>query len=264
MSLTPQAIRSRMSARAMGHRILCVGSVGSTNDVAWEEAVRGAEHGFAVFAEEQRKGRGRMGREWFAPKGSSILCSVVLRPGIDVERVPLVTAVAALASADAVDEMAHVSSSIRFPNDVFVRDRKISGVLVESRFISGRPDLFVVGIGMNGNVGLDRFPEGLQATSLSAERGREVNLAQAARSLLEALDRWVGELDGGLRAIRRAWRERSAILGRPVRVREGGRTYAGVVEGIDPIEGLEVRLSAGPVRHFRGEHVEHLELSPGS
>jgi BirA family biotin operon repressor/biotin-[acetyl-CoA-carboxylase] ligase len=263
MSLTPQAIRSRLTSRAVGRRILCVGSVDSTNDLAWAEAIKGAEHGLAIFAEEQRKGRGRMGREWFAAKGSSVLCSVVLRPEIDVERVPLVTAIAALAAADAVDEIAHTRSSIRFPNDVFVRDRKIAGVLVESRFISGRPDLFVVGIGINGNVTQDDFPKELAgiATSLQMENGKAVNLALAARSLLEALDRWAGELGGGLRAIRREWRERSAILGRSVRVREGGRNYTGVVEGLDPIEGLEVRLAAGPVRHFCGEHVEHLELA---
>ena len=261
MSLTPQAIRARLASRAIGRRLLCVGSVDSTNDIAWAEAVGGAEHGFAVFAEEQKKGRGRMGREWFAPKGSSLLCSVVLRPELDVERVPLVTAVAALAAADAVDELTEADAKIRFPNDVYVGESKIAGVLVESRFISGRPDLFVVGIGMNGNVEKDEFPRGLNATSLKIERGAPVNLARAARSLLEALDRWVAELDGGLRAIRRAWRERSAILGKSVRVREAGRTYAGVVEGLDPIEGLEVRLAAGTVRHFRGEHVEHLELA---
>ena len=263
MSLTPQSIRSRLESTAIGRRILCVGSVTSTNDVAWAEAVAGAEHGLAIFADEQKKGRGRMGREWFAPKGSSILCSVVLRPEIDVDRVPLVTAIAALAAADAVDELARVHAKIRFPNDVFVGERKIAGVLVESRFISGRPDLFVVGIGLNGNVKAEGFPVDLHnpATSLQVEAGRPVNLAAAARSLLEALDRWVGELDGGLRSIRRAWRERSAILGRPVRVREGGRVYSGVVEGLDPIEGLEVRLAAGPVRHFRGEYIERLEMA---
>ena len=261
MSLTPQAIRARLSSRAIGRRILCVGSVDSTNDLAWAEAVKGAEHGFAVFAEEQRRGRGRMGREWFAPRGSSILCSVVIRPEIDVERVPLVTAVAALAAADTVDEIAEVSSQIRFPNDVYVVHGKIAGVLVESRFVSSRPEFFVVGIGLNGNVGMDEFPKGLNATSLMVENGAEVNLAKAARTLLESLDRWLSALSGNLRPIRRAWRERSAILGKPVRVREAGRTYIGVVEDLDPIEGLVVRLSAGPVRHFRGEHVEHLELA---
>ena len=99
-----------------------------------------------------------------------------------------------------------------------------------------------------------------EVTGEEVERGKPVSLPLAARALLEALDRWVGELEGGLRKIRKAWNDRSAILGREVRVREGGRTCSGVVEGLDPIEGLEVRLSAGPVRHFRGEHVEHLEL----
>lgn len=261
MSLTSQAIRSRLSSRAVGRRVLCVGSVGSTNDVAWAEAEQGAEHGFAVFAEEQKKGRGRMGRQWFAPKGSSILCSVVLRPEIEIGHLPLVTAIAALAAADAVDELTEENSKIRFPNDVYIGQGKIAGVLVESRFTSSRPDFFVVGIGINGNVGMDEFPRGLSAMSLMVANGAEVNLVKAARALLEALDRWVVELDGGLKSIRRAWRERSAILGRPVRVREAGRTYEGVVEGLDPIEGLEVRLAAGPVRHFRGEHVERLELA---
>jgi BirA family biotin operon repressor/biotin-[acetyl-CoA-carboxylase] ligase len=263
MSLTPQAIRSRLSTVAIGRRILCVGSVASTNDVAWAEAVAGAEHGLAIFADEQKKGRGRMGREWFAPKGSSILCSVVLRPEIDIDHVPLITAIAALAAADAVDELARVHATIRFPNDVFVGERKIAGVLVESRFISGRPDLFVVGIGLNVNVAAETFPDELApiATSLMIEGGKAINLAAAARALLEALDRWVGELKGGLRTIRREWRARSAILGRPVRVREGGRVYTGVVDDLDPIEGLELRLSAGPVRHFRGEYIERLEMA---
>jgi len=263
MSLTPQAIRSRLTTRAVGKRIQCVASADSTNDLAWAEAVKGAEHGFAIFAEEQRRGRGRMGRTWFAPKGSSILCSVVLRPELEVERVPLVTAIAALAASDAVDSVAGTESRIRFPNDVFVGEKKIAGVLVESRFISGRPDLFVIGVGINGNVGAEDFPKDLRsiATSLELERGERVNLAHAARALLEALDRWVEELEGGLRRIQKAWRERSAILHRPVRVLEGGRTYAGVVEDLDPIEGLEVRMASGSVRHFRGEHVERLEMA---
>lgn len=263
MTLTPQAIRARLSTRAVGRKILCVGAVDSTNDIAWSEAIGGAGHGLAVFADEQRKGRGRMGRPWFAPKGTSLLCSVVLRPELEVGEVPLVTAVAALAVADAVDEIAGISSKIRFPNDVFAGEAKIAGVLVESRFISGRPDLFIVGIGVNGNVEAGEFPKDLKsrATSLMIERGSRINLAQAARSLLEALDRWVGELNGGRRRIGKAWRERSGILRRAVLVREGGRTYAGVVEDLDPIEGLEVRLAEGQVRHFRGEHVEHLELA---
>lgn len=261
MKLTPESIRSKMQSRVVGRRIVCLDACESTNDHAWQEALEGAADGTAVFAEEQTKGRGRHGREWFAPKGSCVLCSVVLRPQIDAERVPLVTAVAALAAADAVEDLADVEARIRFPNDVLVAGRKIAGVLVESRFISSRPDLFIVGIGLNANLGRADLPGELRetATSLAIERGSEVNRAHAARALLEALDRWTPELDGG-RSVRRAWRERSAILGRPVRVRQNGRSFTGTVDDVDPVEGVTLRLESGHVRAFRGEHLERLEM----
>lgn len=261
MKLSADAIRSRLHARVVGKRLVCLDSCESTNDRAWQEALAGAPDGTAVFAEEQTKGRGRFGRAWFAPRGTSILVSVILRPELEPERVPLVTAIGALAVADAVDELADVASKIRFPNDVLVDDRKIAGVLVESRFISSRPDLFIVGIGLNVNVGRSEFSPDLRdaATSLAIERGAEVGRVPAARALLEALDRWYRELDA-VRSIRKAWRDRSAILGRRVRVRENGRPFSGVVGDVDPIDGLVLRLESGHERAVRGEHVEFLEL----
>jgi len=261
VKLTPESIRSRLHTRVVGKRIVCLDACESTNDRAWQEALAGAPDGTAVFAEEQTKGRGRFGRSWYAPKGSCVLCSVVLRPSIEADRVPLVTAVAALAAADAVEDAAGVEAKIRFPNDILVGGRKIAGVLVESRFISSKPDLFIVGIGLNVNVGRADLPAELReaATSLAIERGAEVARAAAARALLESLDRWYRELDG-VKAIRKAWRERSAILGKRVRVREGGRSYGGVVNEVDPLDGLVLRLDSGHERAFRGEHVERLEV----
>ncbi|MBI4563530.1 MAG: biotin--[acetyl-CoA-carboxylase] ligase [Planctomycetes bacterium] len=247
----------------MGRKILCLKSVGSTNDAAWSQAVEGAPHGTAIFAEEQRRGRGRMGREWFAPRGTSILCSVILRPEISVDRVPLVTAAAALAAADAVEEAGGIEAGIRFPNDVVSAGKKLAGVLVESRFISGRPDLFVAGIGVNVNVAASDFPKELRATatSLSIEKGEEVSRIHVARALMEAMERWADDPAHRIKEIRKAWRDRSEILNRRVRIRAEGKTYGGVVEEVDPIEGIEVRLDAGPVRVFRGEHIEKLDVA---
>ncbi|MBI2930569.1 MAG: biotin--[acetyl-CoA-carboxylase] ligase [Planctomycetes bacterium] len=262
MRLTADSIRARLHTRIVGRKIVCLEVCESTNDRAWQEALAGAPDGTTVFAEEQTKGRGRFGRTWFAPRGTAVLCSVVLRPQIQVERVPLITASAALAAAEAVEDIAGVEARIRFPNDVLVGGRKIAGILVESRFISSQPDLFIVGIGVNVAFGRADLPEDLReaATSLAIERGAEVSRVRVARALLEALDRWYREIDGGLRAIRKAWRERSAILGRKVRVRESGRTTVGVVDEVDPIEGLVLRLESGHVRAVRGEHVERLEM----
>ena len=259
MKLTPEALKMR--TKIVGREIVCLDRCVSTNDEAWLRAVAGAASGTVVFAEEQAKGRGRFGRSWVAPRSSCILCSTILREPVEVERVPLVTAAAALAASDAVRQAGCVASIV-FPNDVTVGAKKIAGVLVESRFISSRPDLFVVGIGLNVNVKRAEFPPELRetATSLEIETGAEVRRADVARSLLAALDEWVEEIGGGLRKFRREWKERSGLIGRRVKVREAGKGFEGTVIEVDPLDGLQVRLEMGHVRAVRGEHVERLEV----
>jgi BirA family biotin operon repressor/biotin-[acetyl-CoA-carboxylase] ligase len=248
MRLTPEGIGSGLRTRVIGRRIVCVDVCASTNDLAWKEAMEGAPEGTVVFAEEQTAGRGRFGRSWVAPRGKALLCSILLRPEIDLERVPLVTAVGALAAADVAGKEAR----IRFPNDVMLGGRKLAGILVEARFVGSRPDLFVLGIGLNVNA----HPPGVGAASLGPGVPREA----AARALLEAVEDWYGRLGGSLRDFRKAWRERSFILGRRVRVKEAGRAVEGTVEDVDPIDGVILRLDTGHLRSFRGEHVEHLEV----
>ena len=246
--MNPESIRAKLETRVVGGTIVCVETCASTNDLAWKEALAGAPDGTAIFAEEQTQGRGRFGRAWIAPKGKSILCSLILRPEIDVDRVPLITALGALAVADVVGDEAR----IRFPNDVMVEGKKIAGILVEARFISSRPDVFIVGIGLNVNA----HPPGMGATSL----GSKVSRASTARALLEAVDAWYARLGGSLREYRKAWKDRSFILRRRVRIRRHGKTVQGVVDDIDPLDGLVVRLDSGHLATFRGEHVEHLEV----
>lgn len=248
MNLSSESIRSRLQSRVVGKKILCVETCESTNDLAWKEALAGAADGTAIFAEEQTKGRGRFGRTWTAPRGKGLLCSVVLRPEIEVERVPLMTAMAALAAADVVGDEAQ----IRFPNDVMLDGRKIAGILVEARFISSRPDMFIVGIGLNVN----GHPPDMNAASM----GESVSRTGAARALLEALDEWYGRLSGTLRDYRKAWRDRSYILRRRVRVKQNGRAVTGIVEEVDPMDGIVLRLESGHPRTIRSEHVEHLEV----
>ena len=248
MNLTPESIKSRLQSRVVGRKILCVDACESTNDLAWKEALAGAPDGTAIFAEEQTKGRGRFGRVWTAPRGKGLLCSVVLRPEIEVDRVPLMTAMAALAAADVVGDEA----MIRFPNDVMLDGKKIAGILVEARFISSKPDMFIVGIGLNVNA----HPADMNATSL----GENVSRVATARSLLEALDDWYGRLAGTLRDYRKAWRERSFILRKRVRVQQNGRAVTGTVEDVDPMDGIVLRLESGHPRTIRSEHVEHLEV----
>jgi BirA family biotin operon repressor/biotin-[acetyl-CoA-carboxylase] ligase len=246
--LTPESIRTRLHSRVVGKKIVCVDRCESTNDLAWAEALAGAADGTAIFAEEQSKGRGRFGRTWTAPRGQGLLCSVVLRPEIDVDRVPLMTAMAALAAADVVGDEAQ----IRFPNDVMLGGKKIAGILVEARFISSKPDVFIVGIGLNVN----GHPEDMNATSL----GETVSRVATARALLEAVDDWYGRLSGHLRDYRKEWRRRSFIVRKRVRVKQNGKTVSGIIEDVDPMDGIVLRLDSGHPRTIRSEHVEHLEV----
>lgn len=259
-ALSAKALQSRLRARTIGCRIHCKDRVASTNDEAWALAVEGAPDGTCVFAEEQTGGRGRLGRTWHSPRGAGLYLSLLLRRAIPLERVPLVTAVAALAGVEAVEAAAGLVPRIRFPNDLVVNGRKLAGVLVESRFISSRPDLFIIGFGLNVNQG--EFPGELReiATSLRIEKGGEVDRTAVARALLEALDRGCDALEGPLPPIRRLWRRHAEILGRDVRVRLNGKSISGRVDEVDPVDGLLLRLPGGEVRSVRSEHVERLEL----
>ena len=99
-------------------------------------------------------------------------------------------------------------------------------------------------------------PPDVGATSL----GPNVSRPATARALLEALDDWYGRLDGHLKDFRKVWRERSFILRKRVKIRQNGKSFEGVVEEIDPLDGLVVRLDTGHPRQVRAEHVEHLEV----
>jgi BirA family transcriptional regulator, biotin operon repressor / biotin---[acetyl-CoA-carboxylase] ligase len=151
-----------------------------------------AAEGAVVVAGEQTEGRGRLGRRWLAPAGTSLLCSVQLRPKVAGERLPELTGVAARACAEAIHAVTELPTDVKFPNDVLVGGRKTAGVLAEAR--EGR---VVLGIGVNVNVPRELLPQDvdLPATSLLVETGREIDRAEVLVELLERLelryDEWI-------------------------------------------------------------------------
>ncbi len=151
-----------------------------------------APEGAVVVAGEQTAGRGRLGRRWLAPPGTSLLCSVQLRPEVPGERLPELTGVAARACAESIEALTGLRAELKFPNDVLLGGRKTAGVLAEAR--DGR---VVLGIGVNVNVRGAELPADLErpATSLLAETGRELDRGELLAELLERLehryDAWV-------------------------------------------------------------------------
>jgi BirA family biotin operon repressor/biotin-[acetyl-CoA-carboxylase] ligase len=212
---------------------------GSTSDDARALASAGAPHGTLVTALEQHDGRGRQGRRWHAPAGQALLMTLVLR-----ETTPLLP----LAAAVAVAELASPQAQVKWPNDVLLGGRKVSGILVEGRPQEGWS---LLGIGVNVALALDELPAELResAGTLGLEPAAiEPTLAR----LLALLEDWLARPD---EEVREAWRARDALLDRPVEW-NGGR---GVALGIDDRghlrvhrddDGSEETLGAGEV-HLR-------------
>ena len=205
----------------------------STNERAKELALAGTPHGTLVTADEQTAGRGRQGRTWSAEPGDALLLSVVLR-ALD-ELLPLRAAVA-------VAESIPFPAQIKWPNDVWVGGKKVSGILVEGRPQEGWA---VLGIGLN--VATRSFPDELSeiATSL-ALAGVSVTRDEALEALLASLERWLGAPSA---AVLEAWRERDALRDAPV-AWDGGR---GTAAGITDSGALRVETDTGMVELDAGE-----------
>ena len=167
---------------SFGQDYLYVDSTASTQRLLPADAPEGA----VAVAGEQTEGRGRLGRRWEAPAGTSILCSVQLRPPVEASRFPELTALGAAACTDAIATVTGLEPTIKQPNDVLVGARKVAGVLGEA----GEARV-VLGIGINVNIPRRSLPKDarIAATSLLAETGAEVDRVELLVELLAALER---------------------------------------------------------------------------
>ncbi|MEA2450686.1 MAG: BirA family transcriptional regulator [Thermoleophilaceae bacterium] len=215
----------------------------STNARARELAAAGAPHGTLVTADAQTAGRGRQGRTWVAAPGDALLMSLVVRDLSPI--LPLAAAVAIAEAAEALAPGADVA--IKWPNDVWLERRKLSGILVEGRPQDGWA---VLGIGLN--VRTREFPAELRAIATSlALAGADVSTGEALAELLGTLERWLAADPAQVLA---AWSERDALLGEGIRWDGGSGTAAGVDDSgallVDLGDGERVALHAGEV-HLR-------------
>lgn len=203
----------------VGRNVRFFPSVGSTNDLLKQAARTGAEEGLAFVADEQVTGRGRRGRSWTAPSGSSLLNSVLLRPSwLQAADTFLITMLAAVAAAEAIEDCTSLSVGLKWPNDLQIGARKLGGILVEAELSNTAVRWVVIGCGINVNWEPRTIPElADRATSLSAELGRTLDRRALLRALLSRLDARYLDLRRGARAaLQRDWRERLITLGQPV------------------------------------------------
>lgn len=226
-------------------------TVSSTNDVARERAGEGAAD-LAVLADRQTGGRGRRDGPWVSPPGG-IYCSLVVRPGLAPDRIPLLTLAAGVAVVRAVEPLG-VRAALKWPNDVLADgdpDRKLGGVLTEAATDADGVDWVIVGIGVNANAAPDALPPG--AASLRELTGGRVDRGPVTTAVLEAFHGLAAAAD----RVPDAWRDAAATIGRGVRVRTPTGPITGTAVDVDADGALVVETAAGIRRVTIGE-CEHL------
>jgi BirA family biotin operon repressor/biotin-[acetyl-CoA-carboxylase] ligase len=225
---------------------LLLAETASTNDVAREQARRGAREGLVVAAARQTRGRGRLGREWESRAGLGLYVSLLLRPSFPAAEAGRLAILASVAAGDAVEKTAGTRPRIKWPNDLVVEGRKLGGLLIESEPRGLRLDHAVVGIGINVRHDAEDFSEEVRplATSLFLATGRMFRRADLLVALLRAFEE---RLARPFAETREAWAASSLTLGQRVELMTARGTRRGQAVGLDEMGALLLRNEAGEI-----------------
>lgn len=248
-ALDRDALLEALGEHPWRDRVTVLETVDSTNSLAKRQALAGAPHGSVFLSDEQTGGRGRQGRSFVSPRGAGVYLSVLLRPQCPPTALPHVTAMAAVAACDAVEQVAGLRPGIKWTNDLILGEKKLSGILTELsvEWESGSLEYLVIGIGINCNHRETDFPPELRdkATSLALETGRPTDRNLLAAALIRSLHR----LSEDMLTHKAPWMAQYArdciTIGRPIRILRTDSLRTGTATGIDENGALLVRYDSG-------------------
>lgn len=229
--------------------IFVLNMAGSTNAVVREAADSGMPEGYTVLSNEQSAGRGRLGRSFYSPRGTGIYMSMLLRPGnCSAKQAVRITTMAAVAVCEAIEAVAGERAQIKWVNDIYVRDKKVCGILTEGAFglESGLLEYAVLGVGINVYQPEGGFPEELRdiAGAVLADRREDVKNRLTAE-FLNHFYRYYDDRRHDAADYVEEYRRRSLVTGRRIAVLSGNKTRGAVALGIDDECGLLVRYDDG-------------------
>lgn len=242
--LEADILQRLLTTETLGRTVHIEVQTTSTNDIAKHLARDGAPEGTVVLAEQQLRGRGRQGRSFASPAGVGVYMSLLLRPQIDLSRLPQLTLLAAVATAEAIVEVSTLSVELKWPNDVMIHNKKAGGILTESVFQTNLSPVAIVGIGINVNTDPEQFPAELrhQVTSLALAAGRFVSRPRLIAAILGRFQPLYHTFQRhGLAPILPRWLHYGRIAGKPVRCSTKRGAEEGVVLGLDEDGALLVR-----------------------
>ena len=235
-----------LGTKFVGQKTLYYPVTSSTMDVAKQAVSDGAREGTIVIADHQTAGRGRLGRKWVSSPEDSILVSIILYPKI--EELRLLNMIAALAVAQSIEKLTDLKPVLKWPNDVLIEGKKVSGALIETDVHGEEARSAVVGIGLNVNLDPSSMGEISQtATSIREMAGHEVSRLDALQLLLREFEELCLALRHG-EPVHQEWQRRLETLGKDVAVRRGSEVWEGRAESVDKDGNLLLRCLDGSLR----------------
>jgi BirA family biotin operon repressor/biotin-[acetyl-CoA-carboxylase] ligase len=260
-SLKPEEVQQALKTTWLGRAYRYVAAVGSTNDVlkAEESNGDGASNaaGTVLLTDYQERGRGRLARSWEAPPGSSLLFSILLRPGWPVERLSWLTMICGLAVSEAVEQQSGLKTYMKWPNDNVLEHenkwQKYGGILLEGGISKqGALDYVVAGMGINVNIPAGELPRtSFPATSLLVVNGRPLSRLDLFCAILSRFEEHYDRAGQGV-SPHAAWQERLIYMNERVLVSRLGQgvDVAGQVIGTDTFGQLQIRDDLGAIHHI--------------
>jgi len=248
--LLPQEIQRGLSTNYIGKEIFYFPELKSSNRMAKEKALHRAEgigEGTLIIAERQSGGKGRLGRKWFSPAGG-IWLSIILYPQLPPSYIPRITLVTAVAVVKAIKMCTQIKSQIKWPNDILINEKKVCGILTE---MSAELDIInwvVVGIGINANIDHQKFPEDIQAKTVSLKEvsGKEILRVRFAQIFLQEFEKYYESLKRReFSSILKEWKLYFHTLGRKIRVDMGERIVTGEAVNINENGALILKKEDG-------------------
>lgn len=251
--LSTARVEARLPRGCLGNPLIYLKEIDSTNLETRRRAEAGAVHGTCVTAEYQTAGRGRLDRAWSAPKGSSLMFSLLLRPRLTIDKVFVLNNVISLAVCRAVELHCGVHPMVKWPNDVFLGGRKLVGVLTEFTSREEMLDHVVVGAGINVNWSAEDLAKlEKPAASIMAATGKFWDRAPLLAAILVQAHILYADLEAGkFESLRDEYQQRSLLMGRRVEVDDSGSKLSGTVAGFESDGALVLSTGQGRSRVIR-------------
>ncbi|MGF6948653.1 BirA family biotin operon repressor/biotin-[acetyl-CoA-carboxylase] ligase [Neobacillus sp. B4I6] len=257
--VTADEVRLGLTTNFIGRNIHYVESVESTQKLAHHFASEDAPEGTVIIAEEQLSGRGRMARKWHSPKYTGIWMSMIIRPNIPLSNAPQLTLLAAVAIVQAIEEMTDLTPEIKWPNDILINGKKVTGILTELQAEADLIHSIIIGIGINVNQKKEDFPLELQeiATSLFIEDGETVSRAELIRSIFKHFEKlYTLYLEQGFIPIKLLWEGYAGSIGKYIKARTLTNTIEGKALGITNDGVLQLEDLTGTIHHIYSADIE--------